>query len=105
MSMRALMGVVHALETPGSLTAELSSSTSCSGDIVSGVTWRNNGLSQSGDHLEYHVGTLRHSDLGFRVITVSNIERGAGSVEVSARPAFPATRCTSGKLLMRPSVR
>ena len=30
-------------------------------------------------------------------MTVSIIENGAGSVEVSARPALPSTRATSGK--------
>ena len=31
-------------------------------------------------------------------MTVSIMESGAGSVEVSARPALPSTRSTSGKL-------
>ena len=30
------------------------------------------------------------------MITVSSIESGAGSVRVSARPALPSTRSTSG---------
>ena len=32
------------------------------------------------------------------MMTVSNMERGAGSVGVSARPALPKTRSTSGNL-------
>ena len=38
----------------------------------------------------------RHSDSGLRLITVSNISSGAGSVAVSARPALPKTCATSG---------
>ena len=43
---------------------------------------------------------LRHSLSGFRLITVSNISVGAGSVAVVARPALPHTDKTSGKVLM-----
>ena len=42
----------------------------------------------------------RHCPWGFRLITVSNISVGAGSVAVLARPALPYTDATSGKLLM-----
>jgi hypothetical protein len=42
----------------------------------------------------------RHSVLGLRLITVSNISSGAGSVAVRARPALPNTDSTSGKDLM-----
>ena len=61
-------------------------------------------FAHSGDHDEYQVSTLRHSDFGFRMMTVSSIESGAGSVEVSARPAFPSTRSTSGNCFMMRSV-
>ena len=37
-----------------------------------------------------------HLDSGLRFTIVSNISRGAGSVGVSARPAFPKTWLTSG---------
>ena len=37
-----------------------------------------------------------HSDCGLSVIVVSNMLSGAGSVAVSARPALPKTRSTSG---------
>ncbi len=47
---------------------------------------------------------LRHSDLGLRMTTVSSMESGAGSVEVSARPALPSTCSTSGNCLMIRSV-
>ena len=50
------------------------------------------------------MSALRHSDLGFRMITVSSMDSGAGSVEVSARPALPSTRSTSGNCLMIRSV-
>ena len=37
-------------------------------------------------------------------MVVSNIDRGAGSVDVSARPAFPNTRSTSGTSTMSASI-
>ncbi len=77
MSMRALIGIVHALEMPGNCSALSSSAISLS-VVMPG----------------------RHSDSGFRLITVSNISIGAGSVAVLARPALPYTELTSGKLLM-----
>jgi hypothetical protein len=43
------------------------------------------------------VTPLRQADFGFSVMMVSNMDRGAGSVAVSARPAFPNTDATSGK--------
>ena len=42
----------------------------------------------------------RHSSSGFRLITVSTISVGAGSVAVAARPALPHTDATSGNDLM-----
>jgi hypothetical protein len=42
----------------------------------------------------------RHSTSGLRLITVSNISVGAGSVAVLARPALPMTEATSGNDLM-----
>ena len=42
----------------------------------------------------------RHWLRGFSWIVVSNISSGAGSVAVSARPAFPNTDSTSGTSLM-----
>ena len=61
-------------------------------------------LDPLGAHPEYHVSTRRHSDVGLSVITVSSIESGAGSVLVSARPALPSTRSTSGNCLMARSL-
>ena len=66
MSMRALMGMVQALETPGNCSA----------------------LSISAINLSM-VMPDRHSDSGLRLMTVSNISVGAGSVAVLARPALP----------------
>ncbi len=40
----------------------------------------------------------RHSACGFRVTTVSTMDRGAGSVGLVDRPILPNTRSTSGKL-------
>ena len=65
---------------------------------------RSKDLPHSGAQREYQVGTRRHSARGFRTITVSSIDSGAGSVGVSARPAFPSTRSTSGNRLMMRSV-
>ncbi len=77
MSMRALIGMVQALETPGN----------CSDLSISAIS-----LST--------VMPGRHSLSGFRLITVSTISVGAGSVAVEARPALPQTDATSGKDLM-----
>ena len=66
MSMRALIGMVQAFDTPGNCSA----------------------LSNSAISLSV-VRPARHSDSGFRLITVSNISVGAGSVAVFALPALP----------------
>jgi len=97
MSMRPFTGMVQALETPGRLSASFIRATSSSRERVSGVMTRSAPFIQSGAQDEYQVSFFRHSDLGFRVITVSSMESGAGSVEVSALPALPNTRFTSGK--------
>src|SRR5260370_41884753 len=77
MSIRALIGIVQALLTPGNCKALFISDTSWS-TVIRG----------------------RHSLSGFRLMTVSNISVGAGSVAVLARPALPKTDSTSGRLLM-----
>src|SRR5215475_14491705 len=77
MSMRALIGMVQALDTPGNWSALSISAISLS-TVMPG----------------------RHSLSGFRLITVSNISVGAGSVAVAARPALPQTEATSGNDLM-----
>ena len=66
MSMRALIGMVQALETPGNCSA----------------------LSISAIRLSI-VMPGRHCSFGLRLTTVSNISDGAGSVAVAARPALP----------------
>ena len=68
------------------------------------MIWRSKAFAHSGAHEEYQVSAFRHSDLGLRMITVSSMESGAGSVEVSALPAFPSTYSTSGNCLMIRSV-
>ena len=77
MSVRARIGIVHEFAMPGS----------CSALSISAIS-----LSV--------VMPGRHCASGFRLITVSNISTGAGSVAVMARPALPNTDSTSGKLLM-----
>ncbi len=104
MSIRALIGIVHAFDTPGSLSASLSWLTSSSVEMRSDENGRNTGFIHSGAHPEYHVGTRRHSEWGLSVMTVSSIDSGAGSVLVSARPALPSTRSTSGNCLMMRSL-
>src|SRR5262249_19801854 len=76
-SMRALIGIVQALLTPGNWSAGFMPEVSLSTVIPGG-----------------------HSLSGFRLMMVSNISTGAGSVAVLARPALPNTESTSGKLLM-----
>jgi hypothetical protein len=66
MSVRARIGIVQALATPGNCSA-----------------WSISAISPS------IVRPSRHSLSGFRLITVSNISVGAGSVAVRARPALP----------------
>ena len=73
MSMRPLIGIVHELVKPGRRVSESISSTRPS--IVS---------------------PSRHSSSGFKTIVVSNMDSGAGSVAVFARPALPNTLTTSG---------
>ena len=75
MSIRFLIGIVHALVTPGSRTARSISLTSRS-----------------------VVMSRRHSSCGFRTTVVSYMSSGAGSVAVFARPTLPNTEATSGKL-------
>src|ERR1039458_1358175 len=99
-STRALMGIVHAFEVPGILSAWFISSTNWSVEMWSGVNLRNMVFAHLGAQDEYQVSTLRHSVSGLRTMTVSIIENGAGSVEVSARPALPNTVDTSGNCLM-----
>src|ERR1039458_2161204 len=94
MSTRALMGIVHAFAVPGILSAWFISSTNWSVEMWSGVNLRNMAFPHLGAHEEYQVSTFRHSVSGLRTMTVSIIENGAGSVDVSARPALPPTRNT-----------
>jgi hypothetical protein len=66
MSMRPRIGMVQALETSGNCSA----------------------LSISALRLSI-VTPGRHCFFGFRLMIVSNISEGAGSVAVAARPALP----------------
>ena len=97
MSMRALMGMVQAFVWPGMRSAWSISATSSSQVIRSRQTRRRTAsFSHSGAQPEYQRSFGRHSESGFSWTTVSIIEKGAGSVEVSARPALPWTLTTSG---------
>jgi hypothetical protein len=99
MSIRALMGMVQALVVPGIWRAASISASSSSHEIRSGQARRQSRLlSHSGDHEVYQRALCRHCAGGLRTIVVSIIEKGAGSVDDSARPAFPKTRSTSGNV-------
>jgi hypothetical protein len=99
MSRRALIGIVQALLMPGSCKVVFISAMSSSSVMRSRQNGRRKPLSHSGAQPEYQRGCSRHSDSGLRRTVVSIIENGAGSVEVSARPALPKTRATSGKVM------
>ena len=104
MSMRFLMGMTQAFVVPGICSRSFISATSSSQERRSGHRRRRSvAFSHSGAHPEYHLSFARHSAGGRSVTTVSIMESGAGSVEVSARPAFPCTRSTSGNVLSRRS--
>ena len=92
------MGMVQALEMPGSCRAASISFLRSSSVIRSRQNGRSRPFSHSGAHEENHRGRSRHSCSGLRVMVVSIMVKGAGSVEVLARPALPKTRSTSGKV-------
>src|SRR3989304_3465913 len=98
MSMRALIGIVQALVTPGKRTTASIFATSSSQEIRSGQMGRNTGFRKSGAPDEDQRSFGVHCDGSFRTTVVSIIETGAGSVDVPARPALPQTRSTSGTL-------
>ncbi len=66
MSMRALIGIVQALVTPGMRTVSFSSATSCVVESRSLVIRRSAGVSQPGAQSEYQVGTRRHWSRGLQ---------------------------------------
>ena len=73
----------------------------------SGHTRRSGGFKNPGAQELYH-RSFRwsgHSDFGWSCTTVSTIDRGAGSVAVSARPILPCTLFTSPKVLRMASCR
>ena len=78
MSMRALIGIVQALADAGELQR----------------------LVHLGDQLVRRHARRATRSRGLRLMIVSNISSGAGSVAVSARPALPNTDSTSGNVLM-----
>src|SRR5260370_7481584 len=82
MSMRPLIGIVQALVSPGILTVASSLLTSCSGEIASGVTWRNTRLAHSGAHAEYHVFTRDPCARGLRIMPASTMESAHASLVV-----------------------
>src|SRR5512134_3333276 len=105
MSILALMGMVHAFVAPGNRTAASILATSSSQEMRSGQMGRNRGFRKSGIQEEYQRFFGLQWLSGFRITVVSIMENGAGSVEVSARPALPKTRSTSGKLFRTLSCR
>ena len=103
MSMRLRTGMVQALLAPGRCSAWFISSVSSLVETWSGVMVRSAGNSHRGAQAEYHVCLWGHWDGGFSKMVVSIIDSGAGSVEVSARPALPRTLSTSGNRRMMAS--
>ena len=90
--------MVHAFDTPGKWSALSMRAIRSGKDSWSGVKCRQTGLSQViWRKLAYQVAILGHWSFGLRTMSVSIMDGGAGSVAVSARPAFPVTRSTSGK--------
>ena len=81
MSIRVLIGITHALDTPGNSTVLFNISFNF--DVVI---------------------PARHWDFGFNCTKVSIIVKGAGSVAVSALPTLPNTFCTSGIVAISLSV-
>ncbi len=104
MSIRPLMGIVQALTRPGRLRAWFIWLMRSSWEMWSGVICLKMERAQPGAQPEYQVSAFRHSDFGLRMMTVSSMDRGAGSVDVSARPALPRTLWTSGNCRMMRSV-
>jgi hypothetical protein len=101
-STRFRMGMVQMLGIPANLSFASISATSSSVDWRSGMRRRNGAFMKPGIH-EYHLRFSGHSGRGFRRTVVSTMEKGAMSVEVSARPALPKTRSTWGKAFSRRS--
>ena len=93
------MGMVQALEMPGSWSAASISFLSSSSVMRSRQNGRRMPLSHPGAQAEYQRGVSRHSRSGLSRMVVSIMVKGAGSVEVLARPALPKTRSTSGKVI------
>ena len=96
MSMRALIGIVHALVTPAIRSFASISAVSSSHEIRSGQIGRTRPLSASGSQREYQRSFARHSPGGFEDHRRLHHRERRGSVLVSARPALPYTRSTSG---------
>ena len=99
MSSRPLMGMVQALEMPGSWSAASISPFSSSAVMRSRQKGRSGAFSHSGRPGRVPARLLPPLRLAASsTIVVSIIENGAGSVEVLARPALPKTLFTSGKV-------
>ena len=99
MSSRPLIGMVQALEMPGSWSAaSISRSQLGLGDPVVARTAGGPPSATPAPSPSTSAGFSRHCDAGLSITVVSIIESGAGSVEVLARPALPNTRSTSGKV-------
>ena len=86
MSMRFLMGMVQALVVPGKrMAASISSTQLFVGDVIGPDAAQGSRLEPFGRPTRVPARLGRHSAGGFSSTTVSTIDRGAGSVDVSAR--------------------
>jgi hypothetical protein len=103
MSMRVRIGGEIAIWYPGIRSAVSRSRESSAGvrGRFSGHTRRRTGLAHSGARPLYQRSAWRvgHSSRGRSVMTDSIMSSCAGSVAVSALPAFPCTDATSRKLM------
>ena len=97
MSMRFLIGIVQMLGMPGKRSCASISSCSSSKVMRSGAMRRADRLQRLRPVASTSARPCAIRDSGLSSTVVSTIENGAGSVGVSARPALPKTRSTSGK--------
>ena len=97
MSVLPFMGIVQAFTSPGIFMAESICAISSSQVVRSGQNISNGHFKNPGTIFEYHLPRAGQLSCGLNCTVVSIMESGAGSVEVSALPAFPNTLATSGK--------
>jgi hypothetical protein len=104
MLMRFSMGYGQALATPGNETAWLRPGWKVPSGSVQPYFSSSMVMRRSRGHSEPIRRVRQRSGSVWSCTTVSIIDKGAGSVAVSARPILPCTVATSGNCLMSRSV-